>query len=201
MGISNPPLKQDASGTHYTFIPQNKNYINSLTFSRKQLKKPSSPKPKSSSTRHYTPKCRIMSKRSSPGSTSKINRTMTSYNGLGALDETTLIPLNTVDAVVTEDKKEQQHRGYCFHCCKYGHYKAQCRRLQKELYYATKTNTANTNQVDAPKPKCDTCGIMHKTDKGWDGANAANDKRKKNGMLYQPIKSSNNPYPQHNQKN
>ena len=53
-------------------------------------------------------------------------------NGLGAPDETTLVPLNTVDAVVTEDKKEQQQRGYCFHCWKYGHYKAQCRRLRKK---------------------------------------------------------------------
>ena len=52
-------------------------------------------------------------------------------NGLGAPDETTLIPLNTVDAVVTDEKKEQQQRGYCFHCDKYGHYKAQCRRLPK----------------------------------------------------------------------
>ena len=52
-------------------------------------------------------------------------------NGLGAPEETTLVPLNTVDTVVTDDKKEQQQRGYCFHCGNYGHYKAQCRRLRK----------------------------------------------------------------------
>ena len=46
-------------------------------------------------------------------------------NGLSAPDETTLVPLNTVDAVGTDEKKEQQQRGYCFHCGKYGHYKAQ----------------------------------------------------------------------------
>ena len=74
-------------------------------------------------------------------------------NGLGAPDETTLVPLNTVDAVVTEDKKEQQQRGYCFHCGKYGHYKAQCRRLRNERYYATKTGTADSNQNEVPKPK------------------------------------------------
>ena len=78
-------------------------------------------------------------------------------NGLGAPDETTLVPLTTVDAVVADDKKEQQQRGYCFHCEKYGHYKAQCRRLRKETYYASKTSTTDTKQTDAAKPKCETC--------------------------------------------
>ena len=67
-------------------------------------------------------------------------------------DETTLVPLKTVDAVATQDKKEQQQRGYCFHCGKYGLYNAQCRRLRKECYYATKRGTADSNQAEAPKP-------------------------------------------------
>ena len=101
-------------------------------------------------------------------------------NGLIAPDETTLVPLNTVDAVVTEEKKEQQQRGYCFHCGKYGHYKAQCRRLRKKQYYAnTKPNNEETNQNEPPKPKCDTFGKMHKTKNCWDGANVANDPRKR----------------------
>ena len=100
-------------------------------------------------------------------------------NGLGAPDETTLVPLNTVDAVVTHDKKEQRQRGYCFHCGKYGHYKAQCRRLRKDRYYATKTSNNGPKQTEAPKPKCDTCGKLHKTENCWDGANVANDPRKK----------------------
>ena len=100
-------------------------------------------------------------------------------NGLGAPDETTIVPLNTVDAAVADDKKEQQQRGYCFHCGKYGHYKAQCRRLRKDRYYATKTITTDTKQTDTAKPKCDTCGKMHKTENCWDGANAANDPRKR----------------------
>ena len=99
-------------------------------------------------------------------------------NGLGAPDET-LVPLNTVDAAVADDKKEQQQRGYCFHCGKYGHYKAQCRRLRKDRYYATKTSTTDTKQTDTAQPKCDTCGKMHKTENCWDGANAANDPRKR----------------------
>ena len=82
-------------------------------------------------------------------------------NGLSASDEKPLVPLNTVDAVVTDDKTEQQQRGYCFHCGKYGHYKAQCRRLRKERYYAnTKKNNKHSNQNEQPKPKCDTC--LHK---------------------------------------
>ena len=100
-------------------------------------------------------------------------------NGLGAPDETTLVPLNTVDAAVADDKNEQQQRGYCFHCGKYGHYKAQCRRLRKDRHYATKTSTTDTKPTDTAKPKCDTCGKMHKTENCWDGANAANDPRKR----------------------
>ena len=100
-------------------------------------------------------------------------------NGLGAPDETTLVPLNTVDAVVTDDKKDQQQRGHCFHCGKYGHYKAQCRRLQRERYNVAKTTTKDPAQNEAPKPKCDTCGKMHKTENCWNGANAANDPRRK----------------------
>ena len=100
-------------------------------------------------------------------------------NGLGAPDETTLVPLNSVDAAVANDKKEQQQRGYCFHCGKYGRYKAQCRRLRKDRYYATKTSTTDTKQTDTAKPKSDTCGKMHKTENCWDGANAANDPRKR----------------------
>ena len=100
-------------------------------------------------------------------------------NGLGAPDETTLVPLNTVDAVVTDDKKDQQQRGHCFHCGKYGHYKAQCRRLQRDRYNTAKTTTKNPTHNEAPKPKCDTCGKMHKTENCWNGANAANDPRKR----------------------
>ena len=73
-------------------------------------------------------------------------------NGLGAPDETTLVPLNTVDAVVTDDKKDQQQRGHCFHCGKYGHYKAQCRRLQRERYDVAKTTQKTQLKTKHPSP-------------------------------------------------
>ena len=100
-------------------------------------------------------------------------------NGLGAPDETILVPLNTVDVAPTEPKKEPAQRGNCFHCGKYGHYKAQCRKLRKDRYYETKAQNGSTNTNDPPKPKCDTCGKLHKTENCWYGANAANDPRKK----------------------
>ena len=42
-----------------------------------------------------------------------------------------------------------------------------------------KTTTKNPAQNEAHKPKCDTCGKMHKTENCWNGANAANDPRRK----------------------
>ena len=100
-------------------------------------------------------------------------------NGLGAPDETTLIPLNSVDTIDLEEKKEKQHRGYCFHCGRYGHYKVQCRKSKKERYYETKTKNVATNQMDAQKPKCGMCGNLQKTENCWEGAYAANNPRRK----------------------
>ena len=100
-------------------------------------------------------------------------------NGLGTPDETTLVPLNTVNVVPPEPKKELTHRGSCFHCGKQGHYKAQCRKLRKDRYYETKAQNGVPKTIEPPKPKCDTCGKLHKTENCWYGANAANDPRKK----------------------
>ena len=68
-------------------------------------------------------------------------------NGLGTPDETTLVPLNTVDVVPPEPKKELNQRGNCFHCGKYGLYKAKCRKLRIDRYYETKAQNGipNTN--------------------------------------------------------
>ena len=118
------------------------------------------------------------------------------FNGLGAPDETTLVPLNTVDAVVTEDKKEQQQRGYCFHCGKYGHYEAQCRRLRKEATTPQKRVPLNLNKPRHQNPNVtlvENCikqkivgtELMRQTTPAKRNANSPS----------QPTKSANNPYP------
>ena len=63
-------------------------------------------------------------------------------NRLGGPDETTLVPLNTVDVDSTEEKTGSNQRGYCFYCGRYGYYKAQCRKVKKDRYYETKAKNS-----------------------------------------------------------
>ena len=72
-------------------------------------------------------------------------------NGLGAPDETTLVPLNTVDAVMTEDRQKNGREATVFTVENMGTYKSQCRRLRRERYYATKTITAEPKTVRGAK--------------------------------------------------
>ena len=64
-------------------------------------------------------------------------------NGLGAPDETTLTPLNAVDTAPPEETKDQKQRGHRFHCGRYGHYKAQCRKPKKDSFYENKVKSTN----------------------------------------------------------
>ena len=107
-------------------------------------------------------------------------------NGLGAPDEVTLVPLkkNKTGANEIRDKTSRKHdaehqKGYCFYYNKFGHYKAECRKLKRDKWMQTRKNNGQTNYSASKPAKCDTCGKPHKTEDCWNGANFANDPRPK----------------------
>ena len=107
-------------------------------------------------------------------------------NGLGAPDEVNLVPLNTIEQapIKTETKPVEnttQHpkKGYCFYFNKFGHYKAECRKLKRDKWQQTRKNHGHNNNTTGKTLKCETCGKPHKTEDCWNGANAANDPRPK----------------------
>ena len=104
-------------------------------------------------------------------------------NGLGAPDEVTLVPLNKIEPVQTKlETKQVEHttqntkKGYCN---KFGHYKAECRKLKRDKRMQTRKNNGKTNYSAGKLPKSDTRGKPHKTENCWNGANSANDPRPK----------------------
>ena len=107
-------------------------------------------------------------------------------NGLGAPDEVTLVPLNKIEHAQTKTEPKQAEttaqttkKGYCFYCNKFGHYKAEGRKMKRDKWMQTRRNNGPSNHSAGKPPKCDTCGKPHKTDNCWNGANAANDPRPK----------------------
>ena len=107
-------------------------------------------------------------------------------NGLGAPDEVTLVPLNKIEPAQTktepkpvETTAQTTKKGYCFYCNKFGHHKAECRKMKRDKWMQTRRNNGPTNHSAGKPPKCDTCGKPHKTEDCWNGANAANDPRPK----------------------
>ena len=107
-------------------------------------------------------------------------------NGLGAPDEVTLVPLNKVEPAPqkTEPKQvdnttQNTKMGYCFYCNKFGHYKAECRKMKMDNWQQTRKNNGQTNHSAGKLLKSDTCGKPYKTEDYWNGANAANDPRPK----------------------
>ena len=107
-------------------------------------------------------------------------------NGLGAPDEVNLVPLNKAEPAPpnTESKKadnttQNTKKGYCFYCNKFGHYKAECRKMKRDKWIQTKKNNAQTSSSSGKPLKCDTCGKPHKIENCWNGANSANDPRPK----------------------
>ena len=107
-------------------------------------------------------------------------------NGFGAPDEVTLVPLNKIEPAQTKPETKQVEnttqntkKGYCFYWNKFGHYKAECRKLKRDKWLQTRKNNGQTNYSAGKPPKCDTCGKPHKTEDCWNGANSANDPRPK----------------------
>ena len=84
-------------------------------------------------------------------------------NGLGAPDEVTLVPLNKVEPAPlnTESKQadnttQNTKKGYCFYCNKFGHYKAECRKMKrvngcKPRETMVKPTAAQANHLNATR--------------------------------------------------
>ena len=121
-------------------------------------------------------------------------------NGLGAPDEVTLVPLNKVEPTppTTETKPNETttqntKKGYCFYCNKFGHFKAECRKLKRDKWQQTRRNNGPASRTTANPLKCDTCGKTHKTEDCWNGANSANDPRPKRHNLQERNKDTSVP--------
>ena len=107
-------------------------------------------------------------------------------NGLGTPDEVTLVPLNKIESAPTktdtkpvETTTQNTKKGYCFYCNKFGHFKAECRKLKRDRWQQIRNTNGQTKYSAGKKLKCDTCGKPHKTEVCWNGANSANDPRPK----------------------
>ena len=71
-------------------------------------------------------------------------------NGLGTPDETTLVPLNTVDVVPPEPKKELTHRGSCFHWANRGIIKHNAANYEKIVTTKLKHRTVSPTPLNHP---------------------------------------------------
>ena len=107
-------------------------------------------------------------------------------NGLGAPDEVTLVPLNEIEPAQTKPEiksvgntTQNTKKGYCFYCKKFGHFKAECRKKRGDKCQQTRRDNGQTKKNAGNSLKCNTCGIPHKTEDCWNGANSANDPRPK----------------------
>ena len=111
-------------------------------------------------------------------------------NGLGAPDEVNLVPLSKIETAQTKSKTkpaenttknttQNTKKGYCFYSNKFGHFKAECRKLRREKWQQTRKNNGHTRKNAGSSLECDTCGKPHKTEDCWNGANSAKDPRPK----------------------
>ena len=73
-------------------------------------------------------------------------------NGIETPYEVTLVPLNKIDAVKpqaevkqTEKRTHNIKKGYSFYCNKFGHFKAEYRKMRGEKWQQTRKNSGQTN--------------------------------------------------------
>ena len=106
-------------------------------------------------------------------------------NGLGAPDEVTLVSLNKIEPAQSktetkpaENNTQNTKKGYCIYCNKFGHFKAECRKMRRDKWLPTRKHKG-PNKGAGTTLKCDTCVKPHKTEDCWNGANAGNDPRPK----------------------
>ena len=96
-------------------------------------------------------------------------------NGLGAPDKVTLIPLNKIEPTQTKNEPKQGEnttqntkKEYCFYCIKFGHFKAECRKIKRSKWLQTRKNNGQANSSTGKPLKCDACGKPHKTVAGME---------------------------------
>ena len=111
-------------------------------------------------------------------------------NGLGAPYVVTLVPLNEIEPAqtkpeikptenATQNTTQNTKKGYCFYCYKFGHFKADCRKMRRDKWQQTRRNNGQTKNSAGTTIKWHTCDKPHKTEDCWNGANSANDPRPK----------------------
>ena len=110
-------------------------------------------------------------------------------NGHGTPDEITLVPLNkketsqpTLESKPAENRNQNNEKGYCFYCNKFGHCKAEYRKMKSDEWQQTRKNNDQNKSSAGNSLKCNICGKPHKTEDCWSGANSANDPRPKHNI-------------------
>ena len=83
-------------------------------------------------------------------------------NGLVAPDEVNLVPLNKIEPVQTKSETKPAEnntqnttqitkKGYCFYCNKFGHFKAESRKMRRDKWQQTRKTTAKPKIVQPPR--------------------------------------------------
>ena len=82
-------------------------------------------------------------------------------NGLGTPNEVTLVPLNKIevaqpqtDTKPTENRLQNNKKGHSFYCNKFGHFKAECRKMERDKWQQNRKNSGYTSSRAGNYLKC-----------------------------------------------